>query len=195
MKIILTEICGQATSSDKIVWRFLPDSSFCNAGKPFFIPDFADKFVAILSPVVKISRLGKSIGGKFAGRYFSEVAPAIHFRAPGLMRELRNSGLPDDKGCSFDRSLIVGSFIPLEASTITPDSIFSMHFHGECVSEKTGGDIIVDAEKSIESVSVFNTLKMGDLITTLPERHTPLEIGDRLEVRLDGVRILQVAVK
>lgn len=43
-------------------WRFLSDSAHTNAGKPFFIPDFAEEFDAFLAPVVKLSRLGKSIG-------------------------------------------------------------------------------------------------------------------------------------
>lgn len=193
MKIIMTETAAGSPAGTQKAWRFLPDSAFCNAGKPFFIPEFAGSFVAILAPAVKISRIGKSIAGKFATRYFSEIAPAIHFRSPQLMKYLRDAGLPDDMGCSFDRSLIVGDFLPIES--IPDDAVISLLHNGETVSTISLRDCEKEAIESIEASSACNTLKMGDLIIVIPEAYTKIEIADRLNVEVDGRRILQVMVK
>ena len=108
MKTVIIE------SNNPLSWYFIADSALINAGKPFFIPEFADEFEAFLAPVVRISRIGKSIASRFAGRYYEEIAPAIHFRASALRRQLLEAGLPADPSHSFDRSMTVGSFIPAE---------------------------------------------------------------------------------
>lgn len=193
MKIILSENNNCSTSGETIHWRFLPDSAYCNAGKPFFLPDFAEEFEAFLTPVVKISRLGKSVAGKFAGRYYSEVAPAIHFRSSALMKKLRAEGMPDDMGCSFDRSLIVGEFMPLVAPG--EESGFSLLHNGECVYSISQEEIASGANRAIEASSQYNSLKMGDLILGLPSSGVTLKIGDRLEVISGRETVLKVAVK
>lgn len=106
MKTIVIE------SASPLSWYFIADSALVNAGKPFFIPEFADEFEAFLAPVVRISRIGKSIAARFAERYYTEIAPAVHFRASKLRRQLLEAGLPTDPSHSFDRAMTVGSFLP-----------------------------------------------------------------------------------
>lgn len=106
MKTIVIE------SASPLSWYFIADSALINAGKPFFIPEFADEFEAFLAPVVRINRIGKSIASRFAERYYTEIAPAVHFRASKLRRQLLAAGLPTDPSHSFDRAMIVGSFLP-----------------------------------------------------------------------------------
>lgn len=174
-------------------WRFLPDSAYSNAGKPFYIPDFADNFEAFMAPTIKITRLGKSIATKFASRYYLEIAPAIHFRSPSHMESLRNDGRPDDAGCSFDRSVIVGEME--ELATIDKDSGFTMSVNGNQAAKIAFSRVIEMADEAISKVSSCNTIKMGDLLIPIMSEGISIKIGDRLEVEAPTGRRLLAAVK
>ena len=50
-----------------------PDSAILKGGKPFFIPDFAERFDYEAELVVRISKLGKNIAPRFAHRYYDAV--------------------------------------------------------------------------------------------------------------------------
>ena len=61
-----------------------PESALIREGKPFFIPDFADRFDYETEIVVRINRLGKDIAERFAYRYYDEVTVGIDFTARDL---------------------------------------------------------------------------------------------------------------
>ena len=48
----------------------MADSSILYTGRPFFVPDYAQRFVATPTIVVRTGRLGKCIAPKFAHRYW-----------------------------------------------------------------------------------------------------------------------------
>lgn len=193
MKIIVADNLGFEDCDNPLSWHFLPDSAFANAGKPFFIPDFADSFEAALSPAVRISRIGKSIAEKFASRYYTEIAPAIRFRAPGLMSELLSKGLPADRAYSFDRAMIIGAFIPVEK--LKADGGFSFSKNGIVSPAMDIEDFFRRADKTLSLASAYNTIKMGDLIVPDAIAPCPVMIGDRLEVVSGGVTVLETAIK
>lgn len=179
--------------SKRIAWYGLADSALANVGKPFFIPDFDDRFEAIIAPAVRISRLGKSVGAKFAQRYFSEVAPSIHFRATNLREHLLQEGLPADMAQSFDRSLIMGRFIDWNAlCSMAPLRLVK---NGETVAEWSPSDFSISADEALEMTSAYNTVKTGDLL--IPGLSKPVDVtpGDRIELTLAEERLLLVAIK
>lgn len=193
MKIIDAAILPEGEGYKTLTWTFIPDSALANAGKPFFIPDFADSFCAHLSPAVKISRIGKSIGAKFAQRYYIEVAPALQFIAGKLLFDLTSKGLHGDQAYSFDRSLIVGPFIPIRRLMATGG--FVMKKNGQDYAKVIPEELLRRADVAIESVSAYNTLKIGDLILPYKTYGADLAIGDRLEVFMDGEPLLNTAIK
>lgn len=193
MKIIVADNLGFEDCDNPLSWHFLPDSAFANAGKPFFIPDFADEFEATLSPAVRISRIGKSIAEKFASRYYAEIAPAIRFHAPGLMRELLSKGLPADRAYSFDRSIIIGAFMPVEK--FREEGGFSFIKNGVASPAMDIDSFFRRADRTLALASAYNTVKMGDLIVPDAIAPCPIMIGDRLEVVYGGVPVLETAVK
>lgn len=173
-------------------WYFLADSSLTNAGKPFFIPDFADEFEAIPVIAVRINRLGKSISGKYAARYYPEFAPAVHFRAKDLMSRLYSLHMPTDMACSFDRSFIMGDYIPFpEDKHITVQLLRN----GEKVSEFDTCNLSSNIDRVVAEVSKANTLKMGDIIVPGLAEGTQVTIGDSLEITADGITSLSVQIK
>lgn len=70
------------------------DSSIIQPGKPFFVPDFANRFEYETEIVVRISRVGKDISERFAHRYYDEVTVGIDFTARDLQNQLRADGMP-----------------------------------------------------------------------------------------------------
>lgn len=191
MKIIMTE--GNIPDSHKRpAWYFLPDSALINSGKPFFIPEFADTIEAIPVWAVRISRLGKSILPRFAHRYYSEIAPAIHFRAPRLKEELEAEGLPYDMAYGFDRSLVMGEFLPSDGRD---NSTLLLKRNSKEVAACRLGELPYSIDDIISAISSQNTLKMGDLIIPAIPEGVTLAIGDCLEIASGDSGFFKVFIK
>ena len=185
-------------SSEPLSWYFLPDSALVNSGKPFFIPEFADEFEAVLAPVVRIGRIGKSIGARFAERYYSEIAPGVHFRAPKLRRSLLEAGVPADASYSFDRSLTVGNFIEAgEFLTSVPIVMEVCDSEGGIREERrVATDLLKnDLGPMLEAVSATNTIKMGDYLLPVVSEPIGINIGDTVVVRKGEVILLTIHIR
>ena len=59
----------------------MADSSILYTGRPFFVPDFAQRFVATPTIVVRTGRLGKCIATKFAHRYWDAFTAGFAVQA------------------------------------------------------------------------------------------------------------------
>lgn len=172
-------------------WQNISDSSLSNAGKPFYIPDFAQRFEAFPVLVVKIDRMGKSVSSKFAHRYFNKMAPAILFRATDLYEKLLSNGLPTDMASNFDRAIICGEFADKETLTSQP-LVFTKN--GQALYSFNLADIHGRIHSCIEAAGKANILKMGDLIIPSLPFSSPVEEGDKLSIS-NSAPILEVAVK
>lgn len=193
MKVIVAEpVRDVQTPHTPRSWYFVADSSLVNTGKPFFIPEFADETEAFLMPVIRINRIGKSIGSRFASRYYSEMAMGVHFRASALRRELISKGLPPDAAHSFDRSMTVGEFLPAEEML---DKVVSLKVNGEVRAEWRDSGFVTSAGDFLEAVSRSNTVKMGDYI--IPELcgPVPVRIGDLLTVETPGNTLFEIHIR
>ena len=171
-------------------WFLIADSAVSNTGKPFYLPDENGRILATLSVAIKISRLGKSISPKFSYRYYSEMAPAVHFYMPDMEKELHEMGLPTDPAHNFDRALMVGDFIPFK-----PESEFRLSLNETPAAVFSFTNLFPDIDESISLLSSFNTLKMGDLI--LPGLSDPLALkqGDLLEIYNNGEKSFIIKIK
>ncbi|MCH5228581.1 MAG: hypothetical protein J1F12_01120 [Muribaculaceae bacterium] len=171
-------------------WYLLADSAMTNTGKPFYAPEEIGPIEVSLAPAIRICRLGKFIKRKFASRYYSEFAPALHFHCPEMAHRLQIEGLPQDAARNFDRSLFVGDFLSWEA-----DTRLEMKKNGEKVSEFLFEEMIKAPDHLIENFSVINTLKIGDIM--LPALSAPLIVapGDYLEVLVNNIPSFHVKVR
>ena len=193
MKTFVFDNNYNATGPDyPVSWYFLADSALTNAGKPFFIPDFAEEFEAIPTIAIRINRLGKSIASRFGGRYYSEYAPAIHFRAKDLMSRLAECHLPADRAYSFDRSFIMADFKPMPASE---DLVVAMNKNGNTVTEFKTSKLHLPINETIAQASCTNTLKIGDLMVPGLPFGESVAIGDVLELSVDDSPVLTVQIK
>lgn len=174
-------------------WYCLPDSSLSNAGKPFFIPEHYESINLYIAPVVRIDRLGKHISSKFAGRYYSFAAPALHFRNDTLRRSLLSRGLSPDEAQAFDKALIIGDFLPSE--NLFSGSTIRMYVNGEGKDEWICDNQTSLTASAIERVSLCNTMKTGDLIVPVLSSGVEVGIGDTVEIRKGDETLLFVKVK
>lgn len=81
-----------------------PDTALLRNNDPFYVPDFSREVHYETELVVKINRVGRAIGERFAPRYYSEVGLGIDFTARDLQRTCIAKGLPWEIAKAFDHS-------------------------------------------------------------------------------------------
>ncbi len=175
-----------------------PDTALLRNNDSFYIPDFTDDLQYETELVVKINRIVKSIDEKFASRCYSQVAVGIDFTARDIQRRCIEKGLPWEICKAFDKSTPV----PNEFKELAdfPQGIGNLHFrldiNGKTVQEGNSADMIFSVDKIIAYVSRFMTLKIGDIIFTgTPAGVGKVKIGDRLEVFLEGEKMMDFEIK
>lgn len=172
------------------------DSSLLKDGKPFFIPDFSSEVHYETEIVIRIDRLGKNIGERFARRYYNEVTVGIDFTARDLQRRLRAEGLPWEISKAFDASAAIGTFLPLTETEGINRLAFRLALNGQTVQEGNTADMLFPADRIIAYASRFFTLKTGDLIYTgTPAGVGPVKIGDHLQGFIGERKLLDFYVK
>lgn len=148
-----------------LVW---PDSALIRSGKPVFLPDENLKFH--VGFVARMDGVGKTIKSRFAGKYYSSVAPALFFLPSRASERLHNKMHPYACDIVADFVVVCGDFIDkselqtdskdtvirlenkdLESSSVIKDETSVLSFIGKRI------------EDSIEEASIRNTLKTGDL--------------------------------
>jgi len=173
-----------------------PDSALLKNNKPFFLPDFSKDIHYEVELVVKISRLGKGIARKYAHRYFDEVTLGIDITARDLQARVRKESLPWEITKGFDGAAPVGRFLPVKQFRDVNNLGFRLDINGKTVQQSSTSDMIFSIAEIIEYVSVFFTLKTGDLIFTgTPPGVGPLKRNDRLTAWLEGIPVLDFMIK
>lgn len=133
MKIICFSKIG-----DTIQMVLKGDSSLLVNRKPFFIPDWSTDVRMIPCVVLRVSRLGKNIGSRFANRYYDSMALGVNIIAADYVAQ-------GDwvRGFAFDYSLPVGEFAPIEQPI---------------------EGLVLDIDTAVEIASKVMTIRQGDLI-------------------------------
>ena len=114
------------------------DSSMLVNRKPFFIPDWSNDVRMTPCAVLRVSRMGKNIGQKFASRYYDAVAPGLNICAADILTQ--GDGV---KAWAFDYSLPMGKFVDLS---------------------QWQKETIMSFDEAIHRVSEIMTIRQGDLI-------------------------------
>lgn len=173
-----------------------PESAVIRENKPFFIPDFAERFDYETELVVRINRLGKNIPERFAHRYYDEVTLGIDFTARDMQEKLRKEGLPWELCKAFDGSAAIGEFIPKTELPPVKDIHFHLDIEGETVQRGHTADMIHSVDSLIAYVSQFFTLKTGDLIFTgTPTGVGPVNEGMHLNAYIEDRKVLEQRIK
>ena len=173
-----------------------PESSLNRDGKPFFVPDFAERFDYETEIVVRINKLGKNISERFAYRYYDELTVGIDFTARDLQEKLKGNGLPWDICKGFDGAAAIGEFVNKSELPDIQNLNFRLDVDGRTVQKGWTGDMIFTVDKIISYVSKFFTLKTGDLIFTgTPVGVGPVSENQLLEGFVEDRKLLELKVK
>lgn len=156
------------------------DSSLLNGRKPFFLPEGSEETGATECLILRVSRLGKEIAPKFAGRYYDAVAPGVDFVAMDLLREAKAAGRPWTQAIAFDYSLAIGEWESL--------SLTGREFEGK--------ELVLTPAEAIAQASRTMTIRQGDLIyiqyAQEPRRVQKEEI---IRIEINGVEKLYCKIK
>lgn len=143
----------------------MADSSLLKDGKPLFLPDFAEKFIAYPSLVVRINRLGKNIAKRFASRYYDAVTVGLCVEAHNFRA---SNGIADCDSVinAFDGAAILGDFIPVEDINDLNNCPFSVNYgNGETITLNSA-NLTMSIDSLIEELSKYFTFKIGDILFT-----------------------------
>lgn len=172
-----------------------PDSSVLPKRNPFYLPDFTNELHYEVELIIKISRLGKNIGEKFAHEYYNEIGLGIDFTARDLQQKCKEKGHPWEIAKSFDNSCVIGNEF-FDKKDLPKNISFELHKNQEVVQQGNSKDMLFSPEQIIAYLSQFMTLKIGDLIFTgTPAGVGKVAINDVLEGYLEGEKMFRVKVK
>jgi len=145
------------------------DSCLLNGRKPFFTPEDSEEIGATECLILRVSRLGKEIGLKFANRYYDAVAPGVDFVALDSLREAQAQGKPWTEAVAFDYSLAIGDWI-------TNDEMSA--------AELRNDGMIISPEEAIVKASKRMTIRQGDLIY-IQRRQAPRRVQREEVIRME----------
>ncbi len=181
---------------DEPVIFMKPDSAILKNNKPFFLPDFSSDIHYEVEVVLKISKLGKGISAKFAPRYFDEITLGIDITARDLQSRLKAEGMPWELSKCFDGAAPLGQFVSVTSEMDMTNLGFRLEINGKVVQLGNTSDMIFGANRLVEYVSGFFTLKTGDLIFTgTPPGVGKLHRNDNLVAYLGDKPLLDFMIK
>ena len=165
------KIVGFSQIDNEVRMVLKGDSSMLVNRKPFFIPDWSEDVRMTPCMVLRVSRMGKNIGAKFAARYYDAVAPALNIYAADFVAQ--GDAV---RGWAFDYSLVLGQFV--------------------AVGELEGYEPIMPLEEAIYRISQVMTIRQGDLIfVDCAVGSRPLEREEVITVEKDNQELLYCKIK
>lgn len=172
-------------------WYLLSHSCLHRDLKPLYLPDWDADFRLFPSVAIRIDRLGKGIPARFASRYWDHWTFGFSLRATATMHTLNEAPapLPYGRALAFDDSTIPGPW--MEASD--KDLLCGAHFEVTATAKDGSPQASVQwsmqhlrlsADRCIEAISRFLTLKTGDIIFLgFPSDGLPIDRDVRISVK------------
>lgn len=158
----------------------------------FYVPDFTRELSCVPQFVVKICKLGKAVGERFASRYYDEIGIGIRFYADSLEQALEAKGLPQIVASSFDSSAAISKLQKIENRSLR----YEMFVNEIRVFASSIPELQVGIDRLIALAGEMHTLKIGDyLYCGNPFRFRGLKAGDQIRVTLEGENVMQFAIR
>ena len=174
-----------------------PDTAVLRNHAPFYYPAFSQDIHYEVELVLHISKEGKNIEEKFAGKYFDAIGIGIDFTARDLQQKAKEKGLPWDIAKGFNGSAPISEkFIPVAEFKDLTDINFSLTINGGIRQRGNTSLMIFSFDYIISYLSRFFTLRTGDLIFTgTPKGVGPVHVGDTLSAFIENEKLLEFEVK
>lgn len=168
------------------------DSSVLRNNDDFYMPSFSQKMECTVGYMLRVTRLAKCMNEKFAPRCYDAVGVAVAFTAQDVVE--RNCALcrPCDEAYCFDKS------IALSPESVAPDAVGEGVLQiniGNLQYNTKLGDLKISLDKALAKASELLTLKMGDIVYIASTEPFAPQIGDRVEISMNGTEMLNFEIK
>src|SRR5689334_1803251 len=181
---------------DEPVIFMKPKSAMLQPHTPFYYPEFTNELHYECELVLRISKNGKYIQDKFAGKYYDAVTVGIDFTARDIQNELKKKGLPWEKAKSWDHSAFIGTWVPLQPQMLKEPMLFSLNKNKETVQSGCSSDMMFSFDQIIANISHYFSLNIGDLVFTgTPAGVGECVVGDLLEGFLGDQQMFTLEIK
>lgn len=193
MKIICVE---NAFVDDKLPFAIKPASALLLPHNPFFFPDFTKSITARMGVVVRINKPGRSIAAKFAPQHYDSFAVALDIVASDLLSFCVDKGLPLDLATSFDSSFPVSKFLKMSDMENPFEEIsFSWQVDGVEQDNSRISQLKPRFDEAVEAVSQYVTLREGDYIFVPSSKACDIQMGNRVELKMNCQTALRFNVR
>ena len=168
------------------------DTALLRNNDAFYIPDGVGRVVASPHIVLKVARLAKCIGERFAPRCVEGVMGGVTFTAIDKLNEARREGLPWDEAVGFDHSSA------LSLDTLSRDSMLegaTFYINGEERARIALSDMRFTTDKVVSHLSEQMTLRIGDLIYLGSPVEFEVKAGDNYRLTIGNHTLLNFDIK
>ena len=190
MKLICID--NALSSGSDLYLTVRSDSSVLRNNDDFYMPSFSQKMECTVGYMLRVTRLAKCMNEKFAPRCYDAVGVAVAFTAQDVVE--RNCALcrPCDEAYCFDKS------IALSPESVAPDAVGEGVLQiniGNLQYNTKLGDLKISLDKALAKASELLTLKMGDIVYIASTEPFAPQIGERVEISMNGVEMLNFEIK
>lgn len=190
MKIICID--NALLSASDLYLTVRSDSSVLRNNDDFYMPSFSQKMECTVGYMLRVTRLAKCMNEKFAPRCYDAVGVAAAFTAQDVVERNCALGRPCDEAYCFDKS------IALSPESVAPDTVGEGKLdikigNSQCSTKLS--DLQISLDKALAKASELLTLKMGDVVFVAATEPFAPQIGDRVEVAINGQTLLDFEVK
>lgn len=173
-----------------------PADSVVPSGSTIAYPPRTSDYQHEIELVIAIGRGGRDIPVDQAHACVFGYAVGLDMTRRDLQIEARKAGRPWDMGKAFDESAPCGAIRPATGDAIMNKGAISVTVNGDPRQSSDISLLIWDVAEVIADLSTYVELAPGDLIFTgTPEGVGPVERGDTLVGRIDGLADLEITIR
>jgi fumarylpyruvate hydrolase len=144
--------------------------------------------------VLAIGAPGFRVAEADAAKLIYGYACGLDMTRRDLQLVAREKGRPWDLGKDVEQSSVVSEIVPMPETVLDKGELV-MSVNGQPRQQSDLSKLIWSVPELIADLSKFYHLQAGDLIFTgTPEGVGPLQPGDRIEGRVDGVGTISLTV-
>lgn len=168
------------------------DTALLRNNDAFYIPDGVGRVVAAPHIVLKVARLAKCIGERFAPRCIEGVMGGVTFTAADRLNAARHEGLPWDEAVGFDHSSAL-SLDTLQRDAMLEGAVF--YINGKERARITLEAMRFTPDSVVAHLSECMTLRIGDLIYLGAPEEFDVKAGDNYRLTIGSHTLLDFDIK
>jgi fumarylpyruvate hydrolase len=172
-----------------------PSTALVSDGADFSYPPLSNDVHHEIELVVALAKGGSDIPAAQARKHVYGYAVGLDMTRRDLQGQAKKLGRPWDTGKAFDSSAPCSAVVPAEQIGQVATGSIALSVNGQVRQQGDLAELIWSVPETIAYLSTLFTLMPGDLIFTgTPAGVGPVERGDVLVGRIDGVGELQTRV-